>query len=174
MILPLLLAAEGPVKIPVPIPSSPDLGKAEGKCRAGETGPSFLVSVNGLKDRHGRIKIEVYPATDADFLQDDNILVYQGKTFRRVEEDVPQSGPVQLCIRVPAAGAYGLTVLHDRDSNRKIGLSVDGFGVANTSHFRWSMPKMAAARVVAGNGPTHINVTMAYRSSLISFDPIKP
>ncbi|RVU05445.1 DUF2141 domain-containing protein [Novosphingobium umbonatum] len=174
MLLSLLLAADAPVKTAVPIPSSPELGKAEGKCRPNEAGPSFLVSVNGLKDRKGHIKVEVYPATDADFLQDDNILVYQGKTFRRVEEEVPQTGPVQVCIRVPAAGAYGLTVLHDRDNNRKISLSQDGFGVANAQHFRWSMPKLPAARVVAGAGPTRINITLAYRSSLISFDPIKP
>ncbi|MCP5387423.1 MAG: hypothetical protein H6916_11525 [Novosphingobium sp.] len=32
------------------IPSSPDLGKARGRCRAGEPGPALLVSALGLKD----------------------------------------------------------------------------------------------------------------------------
>ena len=29
------------------IPSTPDLGKAEGRCRPGETGPALLVNVAG-------------------------------------------------------------------------------------------------------------------------------
>ena len=61
------------------IPSTPDLGKAEGQCRANESGPAFLVDVKGLKDRQGRLKLELYPANDADFLADDNILIASGK-----------------------------------------------------------------------------------------------
>lgn len=52
------------------LPSTPDLGKAEGQCRPRETGPSLLVDVAGLKDRRGRLKLELYPANDDDFLQD--------------------------------------------------------------------------------------------------------
>ncbi len=70
------------------IPSSPDLGKAEGRCRPGEPGPALLVNVEGLKDRKGNLKLEVYPADDRDFLQDDNVLVSRGKVFRRVEAPV--------------------------------------------------------------------------------------
>jgi uncharacterized protein (DUF2141 family) len=40
-----------------------------------------MVEVAGLKDRTGKLKLEVYPDNDADFLMDDNVLVYQGKTF---------------------------------------------------------------------------------------------
>src|SRR5689334_8360802 len=104
--------------------SSPDLGKAEGRCRPGESGPSFLVDVAGLKDRRGLLKLELYPANDDDFLEDDNVLLNHGKTFRRVEVAVPQSGPVTLCIRAPGPGLYALSLLHDRDANHKFGLSV--------------------------------------------------
>jgi uncharacterized protein (DUF2141 family) len=169
LLLPLLLAAEA-----VKIPSSPELGKAEGRCRPNESGPALLADIVGLKDRKGLVKIEVYPPKDEDFFQDDNILISQGKTFRRWEEPVPATGPVRLCVRVPAPGAYAVMVLHDRDANHKLGLSVDGVGVSVDPHFRFTKPKVAAARVVAGNGPTHVTITMAYRSSLISFDPIKP
>ena len=102
--------------------STPDLGKAEGRCRSPEDGPSFLVSVEGLKDRRGLIKLEVYPDNDEDFLADDNKLVAAGKVFRRVEEPVPAAGPVQLCIRVPHAGKYAVSLLHDRDSQQEIRL----------------------------------------------------
>ena len=36
--------------------STPDLGQAEGRCRADEAGPAFLVEVAGLKDRRDLLK----------------------------------------------------------------------------------------------------------------------
>lgn len=167
ILLPLIFAAEATAKPIVPLASSPELGKAEGRCRPGESGPAFLVEVMGLKDRLGRIKLEVYPSNDADFLMDDNVLVYQGKTFRRVEEDVPPgNGPVQLCVRLPGPGAYSLMVLHDRDGNRKFGWWIDGVGFGSNPRLGWHKPKAAAARVIAGAGPTRINIVMNYRNGL--------
>lgn len=158
-LLPLLAAA-------APIPSTPDLGKAEGRCRANESGPSFLVNVNGLKDRSGTLKLEVYPANDKDFLADDNVLVAAGKTFRRVEVDVPSSGTPVLCVRLPAAGRYGVSVLHDRDSNRKFGWRVDGIGFAANPKLGLSKPKAARASAMAGSSPTRIDVVMNYQRGL--------
>ena len=163
--LPLILAAEA-VKPVVSLPSTPDLGKAEGRCRPGESGPAFLVEIAGLKDRMGRVKLEVYPSNDTDFLMDDNVLVAQGKTFRRVEEEVPKQGPVALCVRVPGPGPYSVTVLHDRDSNRKFGMWVDGIGFGGNPRLGWHKPKAAVTRVNAGNGPTHITIVMNYRNGL--------
>lgn len=156
-----------------PLPSSPDLGKAEGQCSVRETGPSLLVEVMGLKDRRGRLKLELYPANDDDFLEDDNILINAGKTFRRVELNVPSSGPVELCIRAPAAGRYSVSLLHDRDANRKFGLSVDGIGFGGNPKLGLSKPKAAAASVLVGDGPTHVRIVMNYRKGLISFGPLE-
>jgi len=154
------------------IPSTPDLGTAEGRCRPNESGPAFLITLAGLKDRRGRVKVELYPNNDEDFLQDDNKLVAAGKTFRRVEMDVPQSGPVVLCVRAPAPGTYTLSLLHDRDSNRRFGLSTDGVGFPGDPRLGWSKPPAANARATAGNGPTRITVTMQYRKGLFSFGPL--
>jgi uncharacterized protein (DUF2141 family) len=148
------------------IPSTPDLGVAEGRCRANESGPAFIVSAVGMKDRQGRLKLEVYPSNDADFLQDDNILVSAGKVFRRVEVPVPSSGAVELCVRVPAPGAYSVVLLHDRDSNRRFGWTVDGIGFASNPRLGFSRPSAARARAVAGTGPTPISIVMNYRSGL--------
>lgn len=154
--------------------STPTLGMAEGRCRAGESGPAFMVNVTGIKDRGGTMKVELYPANDTDFLQDDNILLNAGKTFRRVVVDVPSSGNIVLCIRAPSAGTFALTLLHDRDANRKFGLSIDGVGFgSNPASLGPTKPKVAIARVTTGTGVTPINVRMMYRRGLFSFGPIK-
>lgn len=147
-------------------PSRPDLGVAEGRCRPGEAGPSFLVTPVGMQDRQGRLKLEVYPDNDTDFLADDNVLVAAGRTFRRVEVPVPATGPIQLCIRVPQAGGYSVVLLHDRDSNRRFGWRVDGIGFASNPRLGLSKPRAARARAVAGNGPTRLSITMNYRHGL--------
>lgn len=159
------------------VPSSPNLGMAEGRCRPGESGPSLIVTLVGMKDRAGNLKAELYPANDTDFLADDNILINAGKTFRRVVVDVPQSGPVQLCIRAPAAGIYGLTVLHDRDKDRKFNLSRstgDGIGFGGNPKSQGPFkPKIAIARVTVGNGPTPVNIILLYRTGLFSLGRLK-
>jgi uncharacterized protein (DUF2141 family) len=166
----LAAAADTPLKA---IPSSPELGTAEGRCRPNETGPAFIITLAGLKDRQGLAKAELYPANDEDFLQDDNKLVAAGKTFRRVETSIPQSGPVTLCVRAPGPGDYTLSLLHDRDSNRKFGLSVDGVAFANDPKLGWSKPKADKVTIRADPGITRITVTMQYRRGLFSFGPLE-
>ena len=147
------------------VDTGPELGKAEGRCRAGETGPAFLIAVDGLKDHTGNLKLEVYPSNDSDFLQDDNILINAGKVFRRVEVPVPAGRP-ELCVRVPGPGAYSIIVLHDRDTNRKFGWTVDGIGFSGNPRLGWSKPKAERARAMAGAGLTRISVVMNYRRGL--------
>ena len=165
--VPLLLAA-GPA-----LRSSPDLGKAEGRCRPGEPGPALLVEAVGMKDRVGNMKLEVYPSNDTDFLADDNVLVAAGKVFRRVEVATPASGPVVLCVRIPGPGTYSVSVLHDRDSNRKFGWKIDGIGFSGNPKLGWSKPKAAKARVVVtSGGVSRIAVTMKHKNGL-GVSPIK-
>jgi uncharacterized protein (DUF2141 family) len=153
--------------------STPDLGKAEGQCRPGESGPSLLVSVVGLKDRVGRLKLEVYPANDQDFLQPDNDLIAAGKTFRRVEMAVPREGLPKLCIRVPRPGPYAVMLLHDRDENRKFSLTIDGVGFGGNPRLGLARPKAAAATINALGGPTHETIVLNYRHGLFGFGPLK-
>lgn len=163
-----LLVANGPA-----LRSTPDLGKAEGRCRAGESGPALMVEAMGLKDRTGNLKLEVYPSNDNDFLADDNVLVAAGKTFRRVEVATPDSGAAVLCVRIPGPGSYSVSLLHDRDTNRKFGWKIDGIGFSGNPKLGWSKPKASKARVVVTSGGiTRIQVTMNYRSGL-GVGPIK-
>lgn len=150
-----------------------DLGKAEGQCRVNEQGPAIIVTVDGLKDRKGLLKLEVYPPNDEDFLGDDSTLLAKGKVFRRVEEPVTQAGPVRLCVRVPGPGAYTMSLLHDRLGNHKFSLSNDGIGFASNPRLGLSKPRAASARILAGSGLTNTTIIMNYRKGLFEFGPLK-
>ena len=165
--IPLLLAA-GPA-----LRSTPDLGKAEGRCRAGESGPALLVEAVGMKDRSGNMKLEVYPSNEQDFLADDNVLIAAGKTFRRVEVATPQSGPVTLCVRIPGPGTYAVSMLHDRNTDRRFNWKIDGIGFSGNPKLGWSKPNYRKASVrVSSSGVSKIQVTMNYKNGL-GVSPLK-
>lgn len=156
------------------MPSTPRLGVEEGRCRPGERGPAILVVVEGLKDRAGQIRAEVYPAREGDFLADDNVLLSSGKVFRRaVVDPLPANGPVRLCLRVPAPGTYSLAVVHARTGKRGFSLLHDGIGFGGNPRLGYGKPKAAAASVVVGPSPTPATVVMNYRTGLISFGPLR-
>ncbi len=65
------------------------LGSDAAACTGG--GPAILARIEGLKDRKGNLKLELYPANEEDFLADDGVLERAGKTFRRVQVPTPAS-----------------------------------------------------------------------------------
>lgn len=169
----LLLAAAAPAASAAPaptdangryIPSSPDLGVAEGKCRPNESGPAFNITVEGLKDRTGMLRVELYPANEQDFLADDNVLVMAGKAFARVVLPVPKSGAVTACIRAPSPGSYTLSLVHDRNSNRKFDRMSDGAGFPRIGNLGRAKPRAADVAVTVGNSPQSVTVPMQYFS----------
>lgn len=147
----------------------PALGTRDAACAPDETGPAFLVTVDGLKDRRGRLRLELYPANDADFLADDDRLVAAGKPFRRVDLPVPIAGPVTLCIRAPAPGRYAISLLHDRDANHRFSLWHDGVGFAGNPVIGWWKPHARDAAARVGDAPTRLSITLNYRHGLFSF-----
>ena len=153
------------------IPSNPDLGTAESQCRPGEAGTELIVEIAGLKDRVGKLKVEVYPGTEGDFLADDNILLMAGKTFRRVEGAVPSEHNPHVCVHLPGPGRIAVMVLHDRDSNHRFNWQRDGVGFSNNPQLGWSKPKADAVAVNVGPGVTSLRVVMNYRNGF-SFGPI--
>jgi uncharacterized protein (DUF2141 family) len=177
MIRPLLVAAVLPLAL-VPlttaafVPSGPELGTAEAQCRPGETGPALMVEVVGLKDHVGKLKVEVYPGVEGDFLEDDNKLINAGKTFRRVEGAVPGEAVPHVCVRLPGPGRYAVMVLHDRDANHRFNWQHDGVGFSRNPHLAWTKPKADSVAVSVGSGVTPLRVVLNYRIGLFSFGPI--
>lgn len=153
--------------------STPSLGVAEGRCRPNESGPAIVATVVGLKDRRGRLRAELYPADDHDFLADDNVLVAAGKVFRRAVIDIPAAGDPKLCLRVPGPGTYALAVVHARDGGGGFKLLRDGIGFAGNPALHMRKPTAAEAAIVTHSGLTTVRIVMNYRRGLFSFGPLR-
>lgn len=154
------------------VPPKAERGRSGADCRAAEPGPAVNVNVIGLKDRRGKLILELYPENDADFLQSDKVLIAAGKPFRRVPMETPESGSVSICIRAPGPGHFALALLHDRDGNGKFGLAGDGVGFANNPKLGLRKPPAKAASLAFGSGVRSISIVMNYRQG-IGVGPIK-
>jgi len=156
----------------IAIPPKAERGRADADCRVPETGPAFRVEVKGLKDRTGGLVLELYPATDADFLAPDKKLIAAGKPFRRVPVTVPAHGPITLCIRAPASGRYAVSLLHDRDRNGKFGFLKDGIGFSGNPKLGMQKPTAASASAQVGNTVETLQIVMNYRQGF-SMKPLQ-
>lgn len=145
-----------------------------GDAAACVAGPAIRVNVLGLKDRTGELKLELYPANEADFLKDDRDLIRAGKLFRRVRAPTPQTGPVSLCMRVPAPGTYALLFTHNRDGRNKFNFWEDGAGMPSNLKIGRSRPKLAMARITVPDGVVTADIRAQYLRGLGGFSPLKP
>ena len=139
----------------------------------GNEGPAIRATIVGLKDRKGRLKLELYPANATDFLRDDRDLLKEGKVFRRVWAETPAAGPVEMCIRVPHPGSYGLFFTHDRDGKNKFNFWTDGGGITSNTRIGAAKPKISASTVEAGAGITSITIKAQYLRGLSGLSPLK-
>lgn len=143
----------------------------DGSCASGP-GPRLYVKVDGLKDRSGRLKLELYPANEDDFLKDDRDLKKEGKPFRRIWSQTPASGPVTLCIRAPSAGQWAVLFTHDRDGKNKFNFWQDGAGFPSNQRLGRSRPKVRQALVNVPAGGGTISVRAQYLKGLGGFGPL--
>ena len=135
-------------------------------------GTGILATIVGLKDRTGELKLELYPANEADFLKDDRDLLAQGKLFRRVRAPTPPGGEVQMCMRVPRPGRYALLFTHNRDGKNKFSIWQDGAGFASNQRLGRSRPKVLQAIVDVPAGGVAVTIRAQYLRGLSGFAPI--
>lgn len=124
------------------------------KCRSG---PSTLVQISGVKAGTGRIRVQSYRATSADWL-------VKGRWITRIE--VPaRAGSMTVCVPLPEAGSYGIAVRHDVNGNGKTDLRSDGGGMSNNPSiniFNLGKPSYTKTAFSVGNAPRTISITMKY------------
>jgi uncharacterized protein (DUF2141 family) len=147
------------------------LGSDSAACLGGG-GPAIRVNVDGLKDRSGELKLELYPATDQDFLKDDRDLIKEGKFFRRVRVPTPATGSIAMCIKVPTPGTYALLFTHNRDGKNKFNFWADGAGFPSNARLGRSRPKLGMATITVPNGLVTTDIRAQYLRGLGGFAPI--
>lgn len=158
--------------IPALLAAGQLLGTDGASCGAGGQGPAIQATVTGMRDRAGNLKLELFPATEADWLKDDRDLIRQGKVFRRVRVATPKTGPVQLCIRAPRPGLYALFFTHDRDGKNKFNLWTDGMGVVGAVKMGRARPRVTQAIVDVGPGGTSVTLRTQYLRGFSGFGPV--
>jgi len=147
------------------------IGEDAAACAAGH-GPAIQVNILGLKDRTGEIWLELYPATESDFLRPDQDLVAEGKVFRRTRSKPPASGAVSICVRVPKPGRFTLLLRHNRVGKDKFSVFSDGAGVPSNRPMGRSRPKFDQAIIGVGPTVTVANIRIQYLRGLRGFAPL--
>ena len=122
--------------------------------------PAMLVRVQGLKSRTGIIRVQSYGGDPANYFE-------RHTYIERVEVRTPQAGPVEVCMPVPHAGLYAVSVRHDANGNGDVDIGSDGGGFSgnpNLSLFdamfkRKPSPAQVQIKV---NGLTNVPITLNY------------
>ena len=135
-------------------------------------GPAIRVNITGLKDRKGSLKLELYPATERDFLRNHSKLIAERKTFRRVWANIPADGAIAMCIRVPRPGRYALVFTHDRDGRSKFNFWTDGVGFPSRTKLRRTRPTVKQAAIYVGRGVAVADIRTQYLRGIRGFAPI--
>jgi uncharacterized protein (DUF2141 family) len=126
------------------------------QCRGGD-GPAVLVTVEGVKASKGRIRVQSYRATAADWLK-------KGRWINRMEAPA-RAGTMSFCVPVPASGNYGIAVRHDLDGDGDTDLTSDGGGMSNNPSiniFNLGKPSYTKTSFAVGNGVKSIRIKMRY------------
>jgi uncharacterized protein (DUF2141 family) len=141
------------------------LGPDAAACTPGGKRPAVLVSVNGFKNRVGRVRVQLYGNNPADFLA-------TGKKLRRIDLPVTGNGAMNVCVAVPSAGTYAIAVRHDADGNGKSGWN-DGGGFSNNPKISLFdlKPSLRETAISVGQGVKPVNVVLNYRRGL-SIGPV--
>ena len=125
----------------------------------GARGPAALVRVEGLKARSGVVRVQAYGGNPSHYFD-------KGTYVRRVDVPVPAAGPMDVCIKLPTAGAYAFSVRHNLDGVGKTGMD-DGGGMSGNpklSLFDVMFKRKPDPRRVQVNveGVTRLVVTLNY------------
>ncbi|MGV3553737.1 MAG: DUF2141 domain-containing protein [Croceibacterium sp.] len=125
------------------------------RCSGGS--PAVRVTVNGVKASTGKIRVQLYRGTAAEWLE-------KGKWINRIEAPA-RAGQMSFCMPVPAAGTYGIAVRHDVNGNGSSDLTSDGGGMSNNPSinvFNLGKPSYRKTAFSVGDSVTSISISMRY------------
>jgi uncharacterized protein (DUF2141 family) len=110
-------------------------------CASGK--PAILARVSGFKAATGTVAVKLYQS-GPKFLE-------KGAYIRKVEVPVTRTGPIDVCVPVPASGNYAISVRHEVKGDKS---TADGGGFSGN-------PKMSVLDVVLKRKPDPKQVTFS-------------
>jgi len=125
------------------------------KCR-GE-GPAIRISITDVKSSRGTLRVQLYRATRADWLE-------TGRWLNRIELPA-RAGTMSVCMPAPGPGSYGIAVRHDVNDNDSTDLTQDGGGASNNPSFNifnLGKPSHTKAAFSLGNEVKAMTIRMRY------------
>ena len=142
------------------VPAAAALGPDAAACSAGANRPAMLVSVNGFKNRIGKLRVQLYGGDPKTFLE-------RGAKLKRIDLPVTRTGAMNVCVAVPSAGTYAIAVRHDADANGKTNWN-DGGGFSGNPKLTILKlkPSYRSAAVAVGGGVKVVPVVLNYRNGL--------
>ena len=146
-------------------PAAAALGPDAAACSSGANRPAMLVSINGFKNRVGKLRLQLYGDNPAEYL-------VRGKKLKRIDLPVTRAGAMNVCVAVPRTGTYAIAVRHDADNNGKTNWN-DGGGFSGNPKLSILKlkPSLRSTAVTVGTGVKVVPVVLNYRSGL-SIAPI--
>ena len=159
----LSIAVAGVALAANPAAAQAAFGPDAASCRSGSGQPAFHVNVTGFKARSGRVRVQIYNAS--------NFLV-KGQRVRRIDLPVVAS-TMPICVALPGPGTYAVAVRHDVDGDNDKSDWSDGGGFSRNpkiSLFHLK-PSFQSVAVPVSNGIRPVNVVLNYRRGL-SIGPI--
>lgn len=131
------------------------LGPHAAECRTAAGRPAMLVKAEGLKSREGVLRVQTYGGDPARYFD-------KGTYLERVDVDLPESGAVEVCMPVPRAGTYAVSVTHRLGGDLKNGGGMSGnpnFSLMDVVFKRRPSPSQVQVQV---RGIVPVAVTMNY------------
>ena len=128
----------------------------ETKCRPG-SGPAVWLTVDGVKSSSGKVRVQLYRATAAEWLE-------KGKWLNRIEAPA-KAGRMTFCMPVPKAGTYGIAVRHDVNANGSTDITSDGGAMSNNPSiniFNLGKPSYKKTAFSIGSEVKSMSITMRY------------
>lgn len=128
------------------------------QCAPGK-GPAVRVEISGIRSASGNLFVRTYRARESDWLK--------SRRYLHRVDTTPRKGSMSVCVPLPAAGDYAITVQHDANGNRDTDFSVDGAGMSNNPEIRTFLgiprpPALDKTRFRAGDGVTRLPIQMRY------------
>jgi uncharacterized protein (DUF2141 family) len=136
------------------------VGPHAAECAAGSGKPAMLVRVLGLKARTGLVRVQSYGGDPGHYFD-------KGSYLERVEVPATTSGPIEVCMPVPRAGTYAVSIRHDVNGSGKSEMS-DGGGFSGNPEVSLMdvifkrRPSPAQVEVKVTGGVTRVPVVLNY------------